>query len=55
MLENPDRLPYDFDELIDILEKIRDGKRDNINFAKAFYSICLKIKEIEKQVKTEGI
>ena len=27
--------------------------RDTINYPRAFYTICLKIKEIEKQLQTE--
>lgn len=42
---------FDFDELIQILEEIREGKRDTINHARTLYTICLKIKEIEKKLK----
>lgn len=42
-----ERPPYDFDDLIKILEDIRDGKRDPLNHLRELYTICLKLKEIE--------
>jgi hypothetical protein len=47
-----ERPPYDFDELMKILEDLRTDKiRVDVNTAKTIYTICLKIKELEKSIE----
>jgi len=43
--------PYDLDFLIDHLEKIYRNEECHLNYAKAFYTLALKIKEIKQAIE----
>ena len=41
--------PYEWRELLEVLEKIREEGDGLLNIPKALYAICLRIKELENE------
>jgi hypothetical protein len=48
--KDEDKQPYVFEELILLLEDIRDGKADRLNIAKAFYTLAIEIRDNYKSL-----
>lgn len=51
--ENTEDKLYTLEELISILEEMRDGKVYAINVPKAFYCVALEIKKLKEEKKAK--